>query len=86
MGKCATMHYFFGCQDAIDRKSDFHGTSAGVWCCGVDVGLRNSQVERLHANTQHLLRELGRLGDLYKTLKYRGTCFHIPKGQKEILS
>ena len=37
---------------------------------GVDVGLGDVQVDRLHTKKQYLIEELGPLDDLYNTLTH----------------
>ena len=66
---------------------DLRGTYARVWCFRWGrYRLGNLQIERLRTNTQYLVGELNRLGDLYKTLKNRGNCSHIQNSQREILN
>ena len=64
---------------------ELHGTSAGVCFRSGRCRLGRYTCRQIIHNTQCLLRELGRLDDLYKT-EIPGFCPLIPKRQRGILN
>ena len=49
---------------------------------GADEGLGDAQIERLHTNTQYILGELGRVGDLVQDSEIQGYLFTYTIGPK----